>query len=61
MEGKILLENLKSAIKYDFLTDDDIEKMNKIIINRLETPKLNPDDLERDVGKSCDSGVCPVK
>lgn len=62
-ESKILMENLESAVKYDFLTEGDIEKINQIIIERMESPnlKLNPDDLERDIGKSCEAGVCPSR
>lgn len=63
MEAQILKENLDSCIKYGFLEDEDIEKINDILINRLEGPKLklNPDDIERDLGESCETGACPTR
>jgi len=68
MEAQILKENLESCIKYGFLEKEDIVAINDILINRLEGPadgqmklKLNPDDIERDLGESCESGACPTR
>jgi hypothetical protein len=69
MEAQILKENLESCIKHDFLEDEDILAINDILINRLEDKpnknrlklRLNPDDIERDLGESCESGACPTR
>jgi|Wag4MinimDraft_13_1082653.scaffolds.fasta_scaffold00006_19 ATP-dependent Clp protease ATP-binding subunit ClpA len=69
MEAQILKENLDSCIKYGFLKEEDIVAINNILINRLEENpaknqlkfKLNPDDIERDLGESCESGACPTR
>jgi len=69
MEAQILKENLDSCIKYGFLEKEDIVAINDILINRLENKpatgqlklNLNPDDIERDLGESCESGACPTR
>ena len=69
MEAQILKENLESCIKHNFLEDEDIEAINEILIDRLEKGipegqmklRLNPDDIERDLGESCESGACPTR
>jgi hypothetical protein len=59
-----VLKDLEKCIKYDFLSEAAIEKINKIIIEELEgdkNSKLSPDDLERNLDSSCESGICPVR
>lgn len=59
-----VLKDLKKCIKYDFLSEKAIKKINEIIIEELEEDKnkgLSPDDLERKLDSSCESGICPVR
>jgi hypothetical protein len=59
-----VLKDLEKCIKYDFLSEAAIKKINEIIIEELEEDKnkgLSPDDLKREIDSSCESGICPVR
>jgi hypothetical protein len=61
---KEILETIDMCIKEDLITETTAAKINDYIIKVLESDdedRVNPDDLGRDVGKSCESGLCPVK
>lgn len=62
-EAKEVLNRVEKCIKYDMLSEEAIVKINEIIIEDLEKPKLrlNPDDIERDIDPDCESGLCGAR
>jgi len=59
-----ILETIDMCIEEDLITEDTAAKINDYIVRVLEAEdedRINPDDIERDVGKSCESGACPVR
>ena len=61
---KEILKTIDMCLEENIITESNAAKINEYIINVLEADnedRINPDDLERDVGKSCESGACPVK
>lgn len=62
-EVKEVLNRVEKCIKHDLLSEEAIVKINEIIIEDLEEPKLrlNPDDLGREVDPDCESGLCGAR
>ena len=61
-EFEEVLKTVERCIKYDLLSEKAIMQINEIIIGDLEDkPQLNPDDVDRDLGSSCEDGICPVR
>lgn len=59
-----ILETIDMCIEEDLISENTAADINDYVILALESDdedKINPDDLGRDVGKSCESGLCPVK
>ena len=59
-----ILKTIENCIENGLITETTAAEINDYLISALETDtqnNMNPDDLERDVGKSCESGLCPVR
>jgi len=59
-----VLRTVKRCIDNDMLQDDTIKEINSLLIEDLSgqiEPKINPDDLGREVDPSCESGICGAR
>jgi signal recognition particle GTPase len=59
-----IIKTIDMCLEEDLITENTAAEINDYVILALESDdedRINPDDLERDVGKSCESGACPVK
>ena len=40
---------------------EEVVEYTKKKVNASKDVKLNPDDVERDLGEGCESDICPVR